>query len=125
MKKKTRYCYLAFWLFISFFGDIFSPKWLTAARAMLHWTRTKGKNRGDCYISYIYFIFFIKQSRFAWQSILSYESAQKLSAICNTYLFVGKYGFLNILSHFVWQNNAKTTQTLSVQNFLAYTIFIL
>ena len=31
---------------ISFFSDNFSLKRLTAARAMLHWTRTKGKNRG-------------------------------------------------------------------------------
>ena len=83
MKKKTRYCYLAFWLFISFFGDIFSPKWLTAARAMLHWTRTKGKNRGDCYISYIYFIFYIfhqtEPIRLAEYSVLRIGS----KTVCN------------------------------------------
>ena len=45
-KEKAKYCYLTFSMIISFFSDNFSLKRLTAARAMLHWTRTKGKNRG-------------------------------------------------------------------------------
>ena len=50
IKKKAKYCYLTFSITISFFSDIFSPKRLTAARAMLHWTRTKGKNRGIIFV---------------------------------------------------------------------------
>ena len=57
-KEKAKYLYLTLSLFISFFSDIFSPKRLTAARAMLHWTRTKGKNRGvnvtSLFDNYIY-----------------------------------------------------------------------
>ena len=34
-KEKAKYCYLTFSLIISFFGDIFSPKRLTSARATI------------------------------------------------------------------------------------------
>ena len=52
-KEKAKYCYLTVSIFISFFGDIFSLKRLTAARAMLHRTRRKVKNRGDHHVAII------------------------------------------------------------------------
>ena len=42
-QRKTGYCYPANLYLFSFFSDNFSLKRLTAARAMLHRTRTKGK----------------------------------------------------------------------------------
>ena len=55
-KEKAKYCYLTFSVIISFFGDNFSPKRLTAARAMLHWTRTKGKNREYVDCNYMHYL---------------------------------------------------------------------